>query len=81
MKTDWVDARRLAKNLENEDYRSCYVPDRELREDRQVSRTLVQVQKDIVRVKNRIRRFLDFHGMNDQVKAGPLKVPFDLVLI
>jgi transposase len=38
VKTDRVDARRLARNLEYDDYTSCHVPDRELREDRQVSR-------------------------------------------
>jgi transposase len=63
VKTDRVDARRLSKNLENRDYRSCHVPDLELREDRQISRTLVMIQKDIIRVKNRIRRFFDFHGL------------------
>jgi transposase len=67
VKTDRVDARRLAKNLENGDYKSCHVPDQELREDRQISRTLVQVQKDITRTKNRIRRFFDFHGLNDEI--------------
>jgi transposase len=70
VKTDRVDARRLSKNLENADFKSCYVPDRELREDRQVSRTLVQVQKDIVRTKNRIRRFFDFHGLNEEFRSG-----------
>lgn len=70
VKTDRVDARRLARNLENGDYTSCHVPDRERREDRQISRTLNQIQRDIVRTKNRIRRFLDFHGLNGQLPAG-----------
>ncbi len=35
VKTDKIDARRLAINLENGDYSSCHVPDRERREDRQ----------------------------------------------
>jgi len=64
VKTDKRDARRLAQNLENGDYVSCHVPDRERREDRQISRTLTQVQKDITATKNRIRRFLDYHGLN-----------------
>lgn len=64
VKTDKKDARLLARNLENRDYVACAVPDRELREDRQISRTLNQVQKDIVVEKNRIRRFLDFHGLD-----------------
>lgn len=70
VKTDKRDARRLAKNLENGDYVSCQVPDRERREDRQISRTLEQVQKDIVATKNRIRRFLDYHGLNEGLKTG-----------
>lgn len=70
VKTDKRDARRLAKNLENGDYVSCHVPDRERREDRQISRTLNQIQKDITATKNRIRRFLDYHGLNEGLKTG-----------
>ncbi len=70
VKTDKRDARRLAQNLENGDYVSCHVPDRERREDRQISRTLSQVQKDIKATKNRIRRFLDYHGLNGGLRPG-----------
>jgi len=70
VKTDKRDAYRLAQNLENGDYVSCHVPDRERREDRQISRTLDQVQKDIKATKNRIRRFLDCHGLNGGLKIG-----------
>jgi transposase len=63
VKTDKRDALRLAKNLENGDYKECYVPDRERREDRQISRTLIQIQKDIIRTKNQIRALLKFHGL------------------
>jgi len=64
VKTDKRDARRLAKILENQDYKfGCYVPDKERREDRQISRTLGAVKKDIIRTRNRIRKFLDFHGI------------------
>lgn len=71
VKTDKIDARRLALNLENGDYVSCNVPDQERREDRQVVRTLNQTQRKIVSTKNQIRRFLDFHGLNDHLPAGP----------
>ena len=70
VKTDKRDARRLAQNLENGDYVSCHVPDRERREDRQISRTMSQVQQDITATKNRIRRFLDYHGLNVGLKHG-----------
>lgn len=64
VKTDKRDAYRLAMNLETGDYVSCRVPDKERREDRQISRTLSQMQKNIRAEKNRIRRFLDYHGLN-----------------
>lgn len=70
VKTDKVDARRLARNLESGDYKVCHVPDRERREDRQVNRTINQIQKDITAAKNRIRKFLDYHGLNAGFPAG-----------
>jgi transposase len=71
VKTDKVDARRLAQNLENGDYASCHIPDSERREDRQISRTLDQVQKNIIAVKNRIRRFLEYHGLDRGSNSRP----------
>jgi transposase len=68
VKTDKRDARRLAQNLENDDYKSCVVPDLERREDRQISRTLEDVQIDIVRTRNRIWKMLDFHGIATQIE-------------
>jgi len=73
VKTDKRDARRLAKVLESRDYTSCWVPDRELREDRQIARTLDQIQRHIVSTKNRIRKFLDFHGINEGLRPGAWK--------
>jgi transposase len=69
-KNDRIDCRRLAKNLENGDYHSCFVPDKELREDRQISRIYGQVQTDIGRICNRIRRTLEFHGMDKGLPPG-----------
>jgi transposase len=64
VKTDKRDANRLAVMLENGDFKEpCFVPDRERREDRQISRTLWGMQKDIIRTRNRIRKFLDFNGI------------------
>src|SRR5208337_3111715 len=64
VKTDKRDANRLALILENHDFKdACHVPDKERREDRQVSRTLIGIQKDIIRTRNRIRKVLDFHGV------------------
>ena len=64
VKTDKRDANRLALVLENHDFKdACHVPDKERREDRQVTRTLIAIQKDIIRTRNRIRKFLHFHGI------------------
>ena len=69
-KNDRNDCRRLAKNNENDDYRVCHVPDRQLREDRQISRLYGQLQRDINRVCNRIRKTIDFHGLERFFPAG-----------
>ncbi|MHC4407230.1 MAG: IS110 family RNA-guided transposase [Planctomycetota bacterium] len=63
VKNDRIDARRLAKVLEEDDCKSCFVPERELREDRQISRTLIGVQKDLTRLQGRIRHFFHFHHL------------------
>jgi len=97
VKTDKRDARRLAYVLENHDFKEgCHVPDRERREDRQISRTLIAVQKDIVRTRNRIRKLLDFHGievsfsdrwgrkeyraLKELTLSEPLKTSIDILL-
>lgn len=70
VKTDKIDARRLAIVLEKNDYKVCDVPDTERREDRQISRQLIQFQKEITTTRNRIRKFFDFHGYAEVFKAG-----------
>jgi transposase len=69
-KNDTVDAGRLAKNLENGDYKRCHVPERVVREDRQVSRLYVQLQKDITRTCGRIRRAIEYHGLEHAFPQG-----------
>jgi transposase len=71
VKTDKRDAKRLAKVLEGHDYKfGCYIPDKERREDRQISRTLGAAKKDIIRNRNRIRKFLDFNGITPPFTAS-----------
>lgn len=70
VKTDKIDARRLAKVLENDDYKACFVPDKELRDDREASRTLIKIQNNIVRTKNQIRKFLDLHNISIDLPNG-----------
>jgi transposase len=98
VKTDKRDARRLAKVLENHDFKDgCHVPDKERREDRQVSRTLIALQKDSIRTRNRIRKLLQFHGIEvpfpdrwgrDEFRAlkkidlrEPLRISLDIFLV
>lgn len=71
VKTDKRDAKRLAHILEYHDFdHSCFVPDKELREDRQVERTYDQVCRKIISVKNQIRRALEFHGLDEHFRPG-----------
>jgi transposase len=69
-KNDRNDSRRLARNNENGDYQSCHVPPREQREDRQVSRLYGQIQKDITRTCGRIRRAMEYHGLDRYMPSG-----------
>jgi transposase len=69
-KNDRIDCRRLSKNNENGDYRSCYIPDRQHRYDRQVCRLCNQIQRDITRVCNQIRRAIEFHGLERHFSGG-----------
>jgi len=69
-KNDRTDCRRLAKNLENGDYHVCYPPTRKRREDRQISRLYEQTKRDITRESNRIRRTLEFHGLDRKFPQG-----------
>jgi transposase len=97
VKTDKRDANRLSLILENHDFKdACHVPDRERREDRQISRTLIAMQKDVIRTRNRIRKLLDFHGIEvsfpdrwgrDEFRAlkklslsDPLRISLDVLL-
>lgn len=69
-KNDRIDCRRLARNLESGDYHICYVPSRKLREDRQFSRLYDQLKRDINRECNRIRRTLEYHGIDREFGIG-----------
>ena len=70
IKNDRIDCRRLARNNESGDYSVCHVPARRLREDRQVSRRYEQLKKNITRVCNRIRKAIDFHGLDEFLPQG-----------
>jgi transposase len=69
VKNDRIDAKLLAKNLENGDCKACRVPDKELRADRQVVRTLRSVKDKCIGIKNEIRRFFEFHDIETGIEA------------
>jgi len=69
VKNDQVDARILAKNLEDGNCTFCHVPDEELRNDREIVRTLNAVQKDIKRTKSRIRMAFYKYGVKTGITA------------
>ncbi len=57
VKTDKRDARRLALTLRTHDYQyACFVNDKVRREDRQISRTGVQIHRKIVAPQRVVRR-------------------------
>lgn len=67
VKTDRLDARALAAQLERGQLKSVHVPTRDDHAQRQLSRTYEQARKDKKRAQARIRAMLQGHG-----RLGPL---------
>ncbi len=67
VKTDRVDAGKLARKLEKGDLKPIYVPPRPVHEQRQLGRTYAQCVKERKRAQIRIRSLLQEHG-----RLGPL---------
>lgn len=61
-RNDQVDARKLARNLRNQELTPLYVPVRSALEDRSLIRTRAQMVKKRTRCKNQIKAFLSFYG-------------------
>ena len=64
-KTDRIDSQRLARYLENHDLQRSFVPVREIRELRDLTRARVHLLQEVNRVKNRIGQMCE---------AGNIKV-------
>jgi transposase len=58
-KTDYGDAARLVKRLRTDDLKLSYVPDMEQRDWRLLTRTRVEYQRDITRLRNRLETLLE----------------------
>jgi len=63
-KTDKVDSRKIAKGLKNNDLNYIFIPDERLESDRQLLRSRIKIVRDTTSVKNRIKAFLKFKGIN-----------------
>jgi transposase len=63
-KTDKIDSRKLAKMLKNKDMEGIYVPSIEQQEERNLLRARQKIVRDKTRVKNRIKSYLKFQGLD-----------------
>jgi transposase len=61
-KTDPIDAGKLARELEKNNLKGIYIPDKLSEELRSLSRQRYQAMKDKTRIKNRIKSYLAFYG-------------------
>lgn len=62
-KTDKIDSRKLARELENENISGIYIPTEKQEALRTLSRLRMQLTKDQTRIKNRIKSLLYFLGV------------------
>jgi transposase len=69
-KNDRIDSRKIAKALKNGDVHTVFVPDIEQEADRQILRSRAKIVKDITVVKNRIKGFLKFKGIDIPEEYG-----------
>jgi len=63
MKTDNIDAVKLAKALRKGDLRSVYIREKENLDDRSVVRIRKTIQKDLCSYKSRVKHMLHCHGI------------------
>ena len=61
-KTDSIDSRKLARELENGSIYGIYIPSQLNQELRSLVRTRYQLMKSSVRLKNQIKSYLNFYG-------------------
>lgn len=62
-KSDQVDSRKLARALRSQQLRGIYLPPVAQQEERSLLRTRASLVKDLTRSKNRIKSFLNCHGI------------------
>ena len=62
-KSDKIDSRKLSRSLKNNEIEGIYVPSVAMQEGKSLVRTRERIVSNIVRVKNRIKFFLMYHGI------------------
>jgi transposase len=62
-KRDPIDSRKIARALKNKEVSAIWIPPVAIEEDRQLLRTRRSLAKDQTRTKNRIKAFLQMHGI------------------
>jgi transposase len=62
-KTDKVDSRKIAKELEHNNLNCIYIPSKDHQQIRSLCRHRYQSAKDCTRIKNRIKGMLNFYGV------------------
>lgn len=69
-KTDSTDSNKIARNLRNKELSPIYVPTKQELAHRDLVRTRFTIAKEIIRVKQRIKALLKFHGLKPPKNAG-----------
>jgi transposase len=64
LKADKIDSRKLAKVCKSEDFKAIYIPSEEQQEERNLLRVRQKIIRDITRVKNRIKFYLMYQGVD-----------------
>lgn len=67
-KSDKVDSRKLARMNKNNDIEPIYIPSIEQQEERNLLRARGKIVRDSTRVKNRIKSYLKFQGVELNIK-------------
>jgi transposase len=62
-KRDRIDSRKICRELRDQSLRGIHVPDRDQLEDRELLRARSKLVKDLTQCKNRIKRLLNFYGV------------------
>jgi transposase len=69
-KTDKMDSRKLSKVCKNEEVNGIYIPSEEHQEERNLLRVRQKIVRDKTRVKNRIKSYLMYQGIDTTYIEG-----------